>query len=30
MENMYFAEKLENILLLVNKKFSFDKKEILI
>jgi len=26
MENMYFAEKLENILLLVNKKFSFDKK----
>ena len=26
MENMYFVEKLENILLLVNKKFSFDKK----
>ena len=26
MENMYFSEKLENILLLVNKKFSFDKK----
>ena len=26
MENIYFAEKLENILLLVNKKFSFDKK----
>ncbi len=26
MENMYFDEKLENILLLVNKKFSFDKK----
>ena len=26
MEKMYFSEKLENILLLVNKKFSFDKK----
>jgi len=26
MENMYFSEKLENILLLVNKKLSFDKK----
>ena len=26
MEKMYFYEKLENILLLVNKKFSFDKK----
>ena len=26
METMYFSEKLENILLLVNKKFSFDKK----
>ncbi len=26
MENMYFVEKLENILLLVNKKLSFDKK----
>ncbi len=26
MENIYFTEKLENILLLVNKKFSFDKK----
>ena len=25
MEKMYFSEKLENILLLVNKKFSFDK-----
>jgi MurNAc alpha-1-phosphate uridylyltransferase len=26
MEEMYFSGKLENILLLVNKKFSFDKK----
>ena len=26
MEKIYFSEKLENILLLVNKKFSFDKK----
>ena len=26
MEKMYFSEKLENILLLVNKKLSFDKK----
>ena len=26
MEKMYFSKKLENILLLVNKKFSFDKK----
>ena len=26
METMYFSEKLENILLLVNKKLSFDKK----
>ena len=26
METMYFSEKLENILLLVNKRFSFDKK----
>ena len=26
MEKMYFSEKLENVLLLVNKKFSFDKK----
>ena len=26
MEKLYFSEKLENILLLVNKKFSFDKK----
>ena len=26
MEKKYFSEKLENILLLVNKKFSFDKK----
>jgi len=26
MENMYFSEKLENILLLANKKLSFDKK----
>ena len=26
MEKMYFTEKLENILLLVNKKLSFDKK----
>lgn len=26
MKKMYFSEKLENILLLVNKKFSFDKK----
>jgi len=26
MEKMYFSEKLQNILLLVNKKFSFDKK----
>ena len=26
MEKMYFSEKLENILLLVNKKFSFDNK----
>ena len=26
MEKMYFSEKLENILLLVNKRFSFDKK----
>ena len=26
MEKMYFSEKLENILLLVNKKFRFDKK----
>ena len=26
MEKMYFSEKLENLLLLVNKKFSFDKK----
>ena len=26
MENIYFSEKLENILLLVNKKLSFDKK----
>ena len=26
MEKMYFSEKLENILLLVNKKFSFYKK----
>ena len=26
MEKMYFSEKLENILLLANKKFSFDKK----
>ena len=26
MEKMYFSAKLENILLLVNKKFSFDKK----
>ena len=26
MEKMYFSENLENILLLVNKKFSFDKK----
>ena len=26
MEKMYFSEKLENILLLINKKFSFDKK----
>ena len=26
MEEMYFSEKLENILLLVNKKLSFDKK----
>ena len=26
MENLYFSEKLENILLLVNKKLSFDKK----
>ena len=26
LEKMYFSEKLENILLLVNKKFSFDKK----
>ncbi len=25
MKKMYFSEKLENILLLVNKKFSFDK-----
>ena len=25
MENIYFAEKLENILLLANKKLSFDK-----
>ena len=26
MEKMYFSEKLENILLLVNRKLSFDKK----
>ena len=26
MEKIYFSEKLENVLLLVNKKFSFDKK----
>ena len=26
MEKMYFSEKLENILLLANKKLSFDKK----
>jgi len=26
MEKMYFSQKLENILLLVNKKLSFDKK----
>ena len=26
MEEMYFSKKLENILLLTNKKFSFDKK----
>ena len=26
MEKMYFSEKLQNILLLVKKKFSFDKK----
>ena len=26
MEKMYFSEKLENILLLVNKKLSYDKK----
>ena len=26
MEKMYFSEKIENILLLVNKKLSFDKK----
>ena len=26
MEKKYFSEKLENILLLVNKKLSFDKK----
>ena len=26
MERMYFSQKLENILLLVNKKLSFDKK----
>ena len=26
MEKIYFSKKLENILLLVNKKFSFDKK----
>ncbi len=26
MEKMYFSEKLDNILLLVNKKLSFDKK----
>ena len=26
MEKLYFSEKLENILLLVNKKLSFDKK----
>ena len=26
MEEMYFSKKLENILLLINKKFSFDKK----
>ena len=26
MEKKYFSEKLENVLLLVNKKFSFDKK----
>ena len=26
MKKMYFSEKLENILLLANKKFSFDKK----
>ena len=26
MEKMYFSEKLENILLLANKRFSFDKK----
>ena len=26
MEKIYFSEKLENILLLANKKLSFDKK----
>ena len=26
MEKMYFSEKIENILLLANKKLSFDKK----
>ena len=26
MEEMYFSKKIENILLLVNKKLSFDKK----
>ena len=26
MEEMYFSKKLENILLLINKKLSFDKK----